>query len=170
MSDQRILVVFYSRTGTTRAAAQAIANALGGAELEEIQDTEERHGWRGYVRSAIEAIRGRIVPLASPGRDPRAYELVVVGTPVWFGSVSSPTRSYLAANAGRFRLVGFFLTQGGTSHDRVFRQMEQVSAVHPAALVAIREQDIGGSVYLPHIEEFARELRKQLPAAIELKA
>jgi flavodoxin len=50
MPDLKMLVVYYSRGGNTRAVAEEIARALGGADLEEIRDAADRSGWRGYLK------------------------------------------------------------------------------------------------------------------------
>lgn len=50
MADPRILVVYYSRSGTTRKLAQAISQELH-CDLEEITETRSRNGLVGYLRS-----------------------------------------------------------------------------------------------------------------------
>ena len=89
MSDGRILVVFFSRSGTTRKLASAIAASLG-ADLEEICDYSDRRGVGGYIRSLIDAVGKRSVEIVPGGHDVAAYDLVVVGTPVWAGMPSAP--------------------------------------------------------------------------------
>ncbi|MGC2944368.1 hypothetical protein [Burkholderia ambifaria] len=51
----KLLVVFYSRTRTTRRAASALAGMLD-ADVEEIVVTRGRAGPFGYLRSLVEAI------------------------------------------------------------------------------------------------------------------
>jgi menaquinone-dependent protoporphyrinogen IX oxidase len=89
MSDAKILVVYYSRTGTTRSLAAGLAKALG-ADLEEICDCSNREGLDGYLRSLVDAFHKRQVEIVPAGLDVSAYDLVVIGSPVWAGSVSAP--------------------------------------------------------------------------------
>jgi flavodoxin len=82
-------VVFYSRDGATRKAAQAIAEALQ-CDIEEIIDTRKRHGFIGYMRSGFEAKFKKLTVLEETKKDPTTYDLIIVGTPIWASSVSSP--------------------------------------------------------------------------------
>ena len=95
----RTLVVFYSRSGNTRRVAHRIAAALA-AEVEEIEDLDDRSGILGYLRSGHEASARRPARIAPITRDLAAFDLVVIGTPVWRASVSSPVRTFLEAHAG----------------------------------------------------------------------
>jgi flavodoxin len=94
MSVLKTLVVYYSSDGYTRDAALELALQLD-ADMLEIQDLHPRKGFRGRVRSMVEAvfdIPARTLPFS---KDPFLYDLVVIGTPVWNGKVSSPIRTFL---------------------------------------------------------------------------
>jgi flavodoxin len=134
----RTLVVYYSRTGTTRELATAIAQALG-ADVEEIVDPTPRAGLLGYLASGFDSVTQREAPIRPRARDPRDYDLVVVGTPVWAGNMSSPVRAYLAAARGRLPAAAFFCTMGGRGSERAFLEMEKLSGARPAAVLAMRE-------------------------------
>ena len=119
MRGIQALVVYYSRSGNSRAVAVEIARALGGADVEEIRDTVDRTGLLGYLRSFRDGMRKRTTTLATPGRDVSEYDVVIVGGPVWVGAPSSPVRTWLRAHAGELHEVAFFLTHGGTARDEV---------------------------------------------------
>ena len=53
MAGNQILVVFFSRTGTTRKIASLLTKILG-AQAEEIAVRPDRSGPFGYVRSLVE--------------------------------------------------------------------------------------------------------------------
>jgi len=125
MSEAEVLVVYYSRTGTTRLFALAIAKMLS-ADLEAICDCGNRKGVAGYLRSLADTIRKRPVEIVPAGRDVTAYNLVVIGTPVWASSVSAPVRSYLVENRARLLQVAFFCSFGGRGADKAMRQMREL--------------------------------------------
>ncbi len=155
----RILVVYYTRTGTTQQLARWIAAALD-ADLDRIVERTKRAGVLGYLRSGWEASLQRIVPIDPPVRDPTQYDLVIVGTPIWSASVSSPVRSYLEAHRNELRTVAFFCTEGGRGDQRAFAQMADLCGVAPIATLAVRQGAIEDSARA--VEKFASDIHKRV--------
>ena len=85
----KTLIVYHSRTGYTRRIAQHLADRLG-ADLDEIRIVQPMHGVLGYAACAIEAMAGLAPALRPMRHKPADYDLVVVGTPVWFWSLVEP--------------------------------------------------------------------------------
>ena len=56
MANLRTLVVYYSRSGTTRIIAEALSEALN-SNIEEIVEANGRAGFFDYVCSLVEAIQ-----------------------------------------------------------------------------------------------------------------
>lgn len=160
----RILVVYFSRTGTTRKVAEAIARGLG-ADIEAIPEPKDRVGLRGYLRSLFDATLSRWVPIGPIGRDPTRYDLVVVGTPVWGWSVSAPVRAFLSNHARRLSKVAFFVTEGGRGDRRVFDQMAQVLAAEPVATLALLQRDVERGAGSSAIERFVASLPRETDAS-----
>lgn len=128
---KKVLVVFYSRSGTTSRVALEIAKELD-ADVDEILSVQERKGAAGYLRSGFEALT-KGLPSIRTTRNPRSYELVVIGTPVWAGSISSPVRTYLYQHAKDFRSAACFCTMGGSGAESTLREMSALcgAGVHP---------------------------------------
>ena len=106
MANLKTLVVYYSRSGTTRKIAEALSEALS-ANIEEIVEANGRAVFFGYVRSLVEAIQKIPSAIAQSESDLSSYDRVVIGTPVWAWSVSSPVRAYLMANKGHLPKLDF---------------------------------------------------------------
>jgi len=157
MGKGRALVVYYSRSGHTREVADRIGKALG-ADLGEIGEPSGRAGALGYVRSALEAIFGVSSEIATPRPDPSGYDLVVVGTPVWYASVSTPVRTYLWVERERLGRLAFFLTHGGMGAERVFGQMRALTGRRPEERLAVRVREIESGAYREKADDFARSL------------
>ena len=137
----RALVVCYSLTGHTQRVADAVAARLG-ATLEPIRETRPRAGVAGYLRAGWEALRKRPAGIVPATHDPGDYDLVVVGTPVWAGNMSSPVRAYIDAHAGRLRHVAFFCTQGGSGGERVCSSMASLCGADPVATLVVTERQL----------------------------
>jgi flavodoxin len=164
MADSRILIVYYSRSGTTRKVAESLAAALK-CDSEEIVEAKSRSGILGYLRSVIEARRRSPAAIALPTRDPSSYDLIVIGTPVWAWSLSSPVRAYMMANAARLPAVAFFCTLGGAGSDRAFAQMQDVAGKPPRASFAVTAQDVASGASAPRLAGFVRALGSSGSAA-----
>ena len=137
----RVLVVYFSRTGHTRRVAEEIARQLG-ADTEAIEEPRSRAGLFGYIRSAREAVKQQGAAITAPRKDPRDYELVILGTPVWAGNLSSPVRAYLAAQRAKLPQVAFFCTQNGSGAAKVLRQMADLCERAPLAELTVRAAEL----------------------------
>ena len=108
----KILVVYFSRTGFTRIVARQLARACH-ADLEAIDDLQGRSHATGYAQSAFEALCHQRPLIDRATHSPQDYALVAVGTPIWMWNMASPVRSYLLRHRGQFQRVAFFCTYGG---------------------------------------------------------
>jgi menaquinone-dependent protoporphyrinogen IX oxidase len=162
MPASKILVIFYSRSGTTRRIATALSATLG-CSVEEIVESRRRDGFFGYCRSVIEARRKRLPNILTAKNDPSTFDLVVIGTPVWAWSVSSPIRAYLTADKDRLPAVAFFCTLGGAGSETAFAQMQEIVGKPPRATCAITARDIAAGGEGAQVADFARALG--IPAA-----
>ncbi len=115
----KTLIVYHSRTGYTRRIARHLADRLG-ADLDEIRIVQPMHGVLGYAACAIEAMAGLAPALRPMRHKPADYDLIIVGTPVWFWNLSSPVRSWLENFGSRGKRFAFFCTMGGSGASRVF--------------------------------------------------
>jgi flavodoxin len=154
----RTLVVCYSRTGNTLMLAHKIAVAMN-AELEEIVDRVNRRGILGYLRSGSDAWFGRRAEILPLHHEPSAFDLVIVGTPVWRASPSSPVRTYLEDHAAVLSRVAFFCTMAGFGSGRAFRQMQQACGRRPVATFARTDRQLVRPDLTDAVESFVSQLR-----------
>jgi flavodoxin len=137
----KTLVVFHSRSGYTRRVAKLVARKLA-ADVEEIRVVQPLGGPLGYAFCALEAIVG-LTPALRPSRhDPADYDMVIVGTPVWFWSLSSPVRSWLSKHRVARAHVAFICTMGGAGADGVFATMTELAHATPVATLALTDAEI----------------------------
>lgn len=163
MAAPKILVVFYSRSGTTRAVAKDLSAKLG-SSIDEIVEPRSRNGFLGYSRSIIEARRRQCADIAPEKFDPSSFDLVVIGTPVWAWSVSSPVRAYLAANRDRLPEVAFFCTLGGNGSETAFAQMQSIVGKPPRATCAITAREVASGRDGSPLAAFASALKTPTPS------
>lgn len=149
----KVLVVYYSRTGTTKKIADLIASKLD-ADTEEILDVKSRKGALGYMRSGKEAMKRSIPDIQEPKIDPAGYDLVVLGTPIWSWNMSSPMRAYLDRFKADMPQLAFFCTMGGSGDDKAFREMEDICHTVPKATLTLTTKEVQQNRYEDKVEAF----------------
>lgn len=159
----KILVVYYSLTGTTRTVAQAIAQELD-ADIEEIRCARYQPGFWGFVRAAYDSWRDRLPAIEDAKRAASAHNLVVIGGPMWAFRVATPIRAYLRKEAGRFPEVAFFLTRGNAPAENAFREMQALAGQQPTSILVCAANDVKAGLFKPAVTSFAAALRKQQAA------
>lgn len=112
----------------------------------------------GWLRSGRDAGSKRLTTLEKLTDNPADYDLVVVGTPVWNHSVSTPVRTYLSQFKGKFGKVAFFCT-GDSVDDIPFGEMEAICEKKPVATLRLhRKSDVENNHYIEKTEEFVAKL------------
>ena len=156
MSD--ILCIYYSRTGSTRAAMEEIARALD-AELVELRDGVNRSGAGGWLRCGMDAMRRTCPPVKKPEtqRPLSDYRLVIIGSPVWAGRCSSVARSFLKQYGKELRNAAYVLLRGSEDkNEEVYDQMDLYVPCGHQAAVSLRSGSVGYAFWQ---EEFLRQVR-----------
>ena len=132
LTRPRSLVVFFSRSGTTRCLAEHIARATG-ADLEELRESRSSSGLGGWLRSGYEGTYRRSAETLPLQRYLRDYDLVFVGSPTWNRALASPVRGFLERHASELANVALFATCQGEGATEVNAQMATVLARPPPA-------------------------------------
>ncbi|MCD6456998.1 MAG: flavodoxin family protein [Methanophagales archaeon] len=156
----KTLVVVYSRTGNTLSVAKRIAGELE-ADLEVIEDKTDRKGILGFLRSGYEALRKKVPPIAEPKHNPGDYELVIIGTPIWAGRISSPVRAYLLRFHGHFGQMAFFATSAGGGHGKALDEMAEFTAAKPLATVEITSDHVRRGKEVEALKPFLEAVKPQ---------
>ena len=156
----KALIVYASRTGRCRRIANELAAELGSdATLEEIEDLAKHSGIIGWFRAGRDGFTGRETPIGPPREAPAAFDVTVVGTPIWAGRMSSPVRSYLkraGAEAGR---VAFWCTMRSTGGAEAFAGMAELCGREPVATEEFRDRDIKRGAHAEPLRAFAARIR-----------
>lgn len=154
----KILVVYYSRTGTTKRVAEIISKMLK-CDIGEIYDTKNREGIMGYLKSGRDASLGRLTLIKDIKYDTKQYDLIIIGTPVWAWNMATPVRTYIVQNKRFFKKTAFFCTMGGSS-GKTFVKMETLSGKTALALLELKTREVLKNDYKDKVREFIKKLIK----------
>jgi flavodoxin len=153
----KALVVYYSRTGTTRKAAKQIAENLK-CDIEEIIDKKDRSGAMVYVTGGRDAMKKLPTEIGPIKKDPSQYDLVIIGTPVWAWTITPAIRTYLAAN--KVKKAAFFVTMTRSGDKGSFQEMERITGLKPQATMALIDKEVNKGDVSGKIKEFTDRLER----------
>ena len=132
--DSKVLVAYFSATGTTKAAAQQLAEVTGGT-LHEIKPeqpyTDADLNWRDkQSRSSLEmkdkssrpAITGKLDNM-------KKYEVIYVGFPIWWNTCPTIINTFMEAYDFKDKTVIPFATSGGSS---IKQSCEDLKKAYPS--------------------------------------
>ena len=91
----KTLIVYYSRTGKVKKAAESALRLYEDAEILEIKDPVKRNGILGALKCGYHAVTKQVIPLVPIEQDLSSYDKIVLCAPVWAGNIASPARSFL---------------------------------------------------------------------------
>ncbi|KRN28137.1 flavodoxin [Lactobacillus selangorensis] len=113
---QKTLIVYYSKTGGTERLAQEIQTVSNGAlqRLEVPAGTFSADMFATSDEAKQQLASGQLPKLVGTQPDLAAYDLILVGGPVWNGAPSTPVLAFLQAHQNSTVTIAPFYTDAGT--------------------------------------------------------
>jgi flavodoxin len=155
----KILLVYYSRTGLTKKIAELISTKIH-VDLDEITDKKERLGALNYMIAGRDAMSESLTGILY-AHDPRDYDLVIIGGPVWAWTMTPAIRTYLDKNVDALKMkkVAFLATQGSDGAEKKFAAMEKMLGVKPLATLTINDKDFRSEVHVQKTNNFVQLIK-----------
>lgn len=159
----RTLIVYFSLEGDTAYIADELARRLG-ADALRLRPRESYHtgGFKKYFWGGKSAVMSEAPELEPYDADPAAYDLVVLGTPVWAGRCTPPLRTFLSQHSLAGKRVAAFACASGNSPMRAFDQLAELAGAPLVCTELFRDPTKGKD---PAVEEklarFVRELSQE---------
>ena len=119
--EAKPLVAYFTLTGNTENAAKIVAEETG-ADLYKIElVTPYPAEYKEQTELAKkELAEGTLPPIKPWPENIGEYDVVFVGSPVWWGTMSTPVRTFLASGVLKGKKVIPFVTHGGGGADNSF--------------------------------------------------
>ena len=119
-------VIFFSRDGSSRIAAELLSERLGGAPLVELVEPYSRNGIFGFVRSGFQAVRGKASRLSGdPWAEIVDEDEIYLVSPIWAGNPNPAMLAFLTGADLSGKRVHTVTIQADPKHERA-------EAVHDA--------------------------------------
>ena len=137
-SPKKCLVVYFSRTGNTKAVAEYLAMAVGakavGADSFAIETVapypDEYRKTTDQAKKELES--GFRPPLKTKVADMSQYGVVFVGSPCWWGTIATPVITFLESYDFSGKTLAPFMTHEGSG---LGRSVAQIKELAPSATV-----------------------------------
>ena len=111
----KILFASYSLEGNCRALSEAMSGSTGGTavELVPVDDDIPRTGLGKYFVGGKRALLKKAQEVKALDVDVAAFDMIVVGSPVWFGRMAPPVRAFLESVDWREKKAAVFAMHRG---------------------------------------------------------
>lgn len=118
----KILIVYYSLTGSTRFIAETLKDSMG-ADLLELKPLKELNPDSGtkFMWGGAQATMKKKPKLEPIEYDPLEYDLVVIGTPVWAWTFNPSIRSFLTMFDLTEKKVALWTCSAGSGNKAMVR-------------------------------------------------
>lgn len=126
MGDKKVLVAYYSYSGNTKAAAEKIQR-ITNADIFEIKPkTEYSKDYDTVVAKAKEENNIKYTPELIDNGNVKDYDIIFVGTPVWWYTMAAPVRTFLSKNNFDGKIIVPFCTHGGGGESSTYTDMQMI--------------------------------------------
>ncbi len=127
MNEKKVLVAYYSYSGNTRKIAQEIQRIVG-ADLFEIKPLREYpRNYNDVVNQAKQEKQDDFKPELVDNGNVEKYDVIYLGTPVWWYTISSPIRTFLSNNNFDGKTIIPFCTHGGGGASSSYDDMKKIA-------------------------------------------
>jgi flavodoxin len=107
-----LLIIYYSREGSTRQIARGLAQATGGTLRELVDSRRMENG--GMFRALLATLLGLGTTLVDPDYTVEPYDALVVMTPVWIRNPAPAVATFISNAVLRGKKM-FIVAVGGTA-------------------------------------------------------
>ncbi|MBP5615059.1 MAG: NAD(P)H-dependent oxidoreductase [Alphaproteobacteria bacterium] len=123
----KTLVAYFTLTGNTQHAAEIIAQKAG-ADLYQIElITPYPSDYKEQIALAKKELSEGTLPLIKDlPANLDEYDIIFVGSPVWWGTIATPVRTFLASGALKGKTVIPFVTHGSGGPDKSFTDTKEL--------------------------------------------
>lgn len=109
IAGNKTLILYYSRSGNTKAACEAMGKALN-VELREIQDRNSRDGSLGIIGAMLKINLGMQTDTDPEKIDFGPYKTIIVSAPVWASQPGLAMKTFIQNNRFDGKNIIVFIT------------------------------------------------------------
>lgn len=127
MGGKKVLVAYYSYSGNTKAVAEKIQKFTGGDIFEIKPAKAYPANYNDVVNLAQTEKAQDAKPELMDNGNTEGYEIIFLGTPVWWYTMASPVRTFLSVNKFDGKTILPFCTHGGGGESSTYTDMQKLA-------------------------------------------
>jgi len=153
----KVLVVVYSWTGTSRRLAESLALSQQWT-LAQVQDAK---AGRRDLSCILDSLLRRRPAITYDGPDPAAFDAVVLVSPIWAYSLAGPMRSFVARYGKAFRDVVVVSVMGNRGAPNAQAEITRLIGRQPLLSAAFTSREVEEGSHAARIEAIGRAIQDE---------
>lgn len=126
-TDKKILIAYFSHTGNTKAFAENIQRQVGGNLFAIDPQDAYPQNYDKVVQQAKGEVASKFRPkLTNKIADIRSYDVIFIGTPIWWYTVAPPIRTFLTEYDLAEKTIVPFSTHKGSGLSGIDKAMQEL--------------------------------------------
>jgi len=154
----KVLVVVYSYTGTSRKAAELLCSQQGW-RLEEISEVRARRGASGNLRCLLDSLFRRSPEVRYDGPSPQDFDAVVLVSPIWGQQLAGPMRSFVARRREHLPDVAVVSVMGGSGAPNAVAEIGRILGRAPILSTAFTMREVDNGSFAARLQAFGTAVR-----------
>ncbi|MET3441088.1 flavodoxin [Variovorax paradoxus] len=154
----KILVVVYSYTGTSRKVADLLCSQQGWP-MAEIVETRPRAGASGSLRCLLDSVFRRHSPIRYNGPRTKKFDAVVLVSPIWGQRLAGPMRSFVGTRRNHMPDVAVISVMGGRGAPNAVSEISRLIGRAPILDVAFAASEVDNGSFATRLEAFGTAVR-----------
>jgi flavodoxin len=155
----KVLVVFYSHTGTSRKVAELLCKQHGWT-CAEITDELPRRGLPGYMRGVLDSVLRRRPPIRYDGPLPKSFDAVVLVSPIWAWHLAGPMRSFVTRRQDHLPDVAVISVMGGSGAANAVNEVSRILGRAPLLDAAFTQREVEDGSHAQRLRSFGEALAR----------
>ena len=160
----KALIIYYSETGTTEKVANSLADTIKNTGI--TVDIEKITPKEAYNQETMQDVvkkqfTDKIYPEINPvNKNIADYNLIIIGTPAWFGQPAQPLIGYLQSQDFTGKKVAIYSTFGGNAGDVLKNTESYIKGATFLPGVTLKGEEVKADKYLEALKPWALGLFK----------
>ena len=135
-TNDKVLVVYFSRMGYVKKLAYGQAEKTGG-KIFELKTTEKTDGTLGFWWCGRFNMHKWNMPLESIPEDLNKYDKVIICTPVWVFALAAPVRAFCRGAKGIKRVEYVICHYSNMKCDKIVKEMNELLGTTPDSVTDV---------------------------------